>query len=59
MFEDVLLLGPPGAGKTHLPTELGIRTIQNGFSVAFMRAVELIEQLRRDDSNANRKIRPT
>jgi len=55
--ENVLLLGPPGVGKTHLATGLGIRAIQNGFSVAFMSADELIEQLRRDDATANRRIR--
>jgi len=55
--ENVLLLGPPGVGKTHLATGLGIRAIQNGFSVAFTSADELIEQLRRDDATANRRIR--
>ncbi len=55
--DNVLLLGPPGVGKTHLATGLGIRAIQNGFSVAFMSADELIEQLRRDDATANRRIR--
>lgn len=55
--DNVLLLGPPGVGKTHLATGLGIRAIQNGFSVAFMSADELIEQLRRDDAMANRRTR--
>jgi DNA replication protein DnaC len=55
--ENVLLLGPPGVGKTHLATGLGVRAIQNGFSVAFTSADELIEQLRRDDATANRRIR--
>ena len=55
--ENVLLLGPPGVGKTHLASGLGIRAVQNGFSVAFMSADELIEQLRRDDASANKRIR--
>jgi DNA replication protein DnaC len=55
--ENILLLGPPGVGKTHLGTGLGMRAIQNGFSVAFMSADELIEQLRRDDAAANKRIR--
>jgi DNA replication protein DnaC len=55
--ENVLLLGPPGVGKTHLAMGLGVRAIQNGFSVAFLSADELIEQLRRDDATANRRIR--
>lgn len=55
--ENVLLLGPPGVGKTHLATGLGIRAIQNGFSVSFQSADELVEQLRRDDASANRRPR--
>ena len=55
--DNVLLLGPPGVGKTHLATGLGARAIQNGFSVAFLSADELIEQLRRDDASANRRLR--
>jgi DNA replication protein DnaC len=55
--ENVLLLGPPGVGKTHLATGLGIRAIENGFSVSFMSADQLVEQLRRDDAAANRRIR--
>ncbi|RMF64804.1 MAG: AAA family ATPase [Calditrichaeota bacterium] len=55
--ENILLLGPPGVGKTHLATGLGIRAVQNGFSVAFLSADELIDQLRRDHAAANRRIR--
>jgi len=55
--ENILLLGPPGVGKTHLATGLGIRAVQNGFSVAFLSADELINQLRRDHAAANRRIR--
>ncbi len=55
--ENVLLLGPPGVGKTHLATGLGIKAIQNGFSVAFMSADELIENLRRDDANPHRRTK--
>jgi DNA replication protein DnaC len=49
--ENVLLLGPPGVGKTHLAAALGVKAIQNGFSVAFMTADDLMELLRKDDGN--------
>src|SRR5690625_4970249 len=53
--ENVLFLGPPGVGKSHLAQGLGIRAIQNGFSVTFTSADNLIERMRRDEQNPNRK----
>ena len=47
--ENVLLLGPPGVGKTHLAVGLGIKAVSSGFSVSFLSADQLIEQLGRDD----------
>lgn len=55
--ENVLLLGPPGVGKTHLAEGLGIKAVQNGFSVAFISADELVDQLRRDDASGRRTRR--
>ncbi len=55
--ENVLLLGPPGVGKTHLAMGLGMRAIRNGFSGLFLPADELIEQLRRDEAAGRRRIR--
>jgi DNA replication protein DnaC len=48
--ENVLFLGPPGVGKSHLAQGLAIRAIQQGFSVAFTTADALIDNLRRDDN---------
>lgn len=43
---NVLLLGPPGVGKTHLAVALGLRAIEQGHGVYFVRAHELLEDLR-------------
>jgi DNA replication protein DnaC len=43
--ENVLFLGPPGTGKTHLAISLGVRAISQGVSVSF---VGLADQLHRD-----------
>ena len=53
--ENVLFLGPPGVGKSHLAQGLGIRAIQNGFSVTFTTADHLIEKMRKDEENPNRR----
>jgi len=56
--ENVLLLGDPGLGKSHLGAAIGVKCIENGFSVAYVTADELLEMLRRDEEqNRRRQLR--
>lgn len=43
--ENVLLLGPPGVGKTHLAVALGIKACEHGHRVLFTSAMGLITTL--------------
>lgn len=40
--DNVVFLGPPGAGKTHLSIGLGIRACQTGHPVAFATAAQWV-----------------
>ncbi|MFB7599809.1 ATP-binding protein [Streptomyces sp. NPDC056160] len=43
--ENVVFLGPPGTGKTHLAIGLGVRACQAGHRVAFATAAEWVDRL--------------
>lgn len=43
--ENVVLLGPPGIGKTHIAIALGIKAAQSGYSVLFDTATNWISRL--------------
>jgi DNA replication protein DnaC len=44
--ENIVFLGPPGVGKTHLAIGLGCTAIEAGFQVLFINASVLIERLK-------------
>src|SRR5258705_9723322 len=43
--ENVVLLGPPGVGKTHLAVGLGLKAIESGYRVLFTTAAGMIGTL--------------
>jgi DNA replication protein DnaC len=43
--DNVIMLGPPGVGKTHLAVSLGLKAIEAGYRVLFTTAASLIEKL--------------
>jgi DNA replication protein DnaC len=49
--ENVLMLGPPGVGKTHLAVALGRSMVEVGHSVHFTSATALIGALAKAESN--------
>lgn len=53
--EGVFLLGPPGVGKSHLAVALGIQAIQNGYSVRYISAFDMAEDLAESALLQNRK----
>ena len=55
--ETLLIQGPPGVGKTHLAIALGIKAVENGFSVLFQRLEELIAALKQDANLPPAKLR--
>ncbi len=56
---NLLLLGPPGVGKTHLAVALALRSIENGYGAYFVRDYDLMEDPRkaRAEGRLDRRMR--
>jgi DNA replication protein DnaC len=46
--ENIIFLGPPGVGKTHLAVSLALKACQAGISIYFTTMSDLIEKLKSD-----------
>src|SRR5437016_3379971 len=42
---NLLLFGPPGGGKSHLASAIGLALIENGWKVLFTRTSDLVQKL--------------
>lgn len=49
---DLLFIGPPGLGKSHLAQAIGYQAIKAGFRVAYCSIFDLVRQLQADQSPA-------
>lgn len=53
-WANVVILGPPGVGKTHLAVALAVKAIQAGKSAYFTTMADLIVKLKQDDQSGRR-----
>ena len=42
---NLLLFGPPGGGKSHLASAIGLALVENGWKVLFTRTTDLVQKL--------------
>jgi DNA replication protein DnaC len=57
--ENLVFIGPPGVGKTHLAIGIGQKAVQAGYKVLFRTALELIEELELAEMKGELKKRLT
>ena len=53
--EDILLMGPPGVGKSHLAIALGVCAIKDGLSAIYRSTFDLVGELREAEAIGTQK----
>ncbi len=53
--QNVLFIGPPGVGKSHLAIALGIAAIHNGYTVLYKNAFDLVQEMSELETPAARR----
>jgi len=53
--QNVLLIGPPGVGKSHLAIALGVAAIHNGYTALYKNAFDLVAEMAEAESPRSRK----
>jgi DNA replication protein DnaC len=43
--DNILVFGPPGVGKSHLSSAIGLALVENGYRVLFTRTTDLVQKL--------------
>jgi len=56
--ENVIFLGPPGVGKTHLAVALAVKACRAGITICFISMADLIVSLKRDHSYPGTRRKP-
>lgn len=56
---NVIFIGPPGVGKTHLAISIGIEAVSAGYKVLFKSALDLVEELELAEMKGELKKRLT
>ncbi|KXB96803.1 MAG: ATP-binding protein [Chlorobi bacterium NICIL-2] len=54
---NLLFLGPPGVGKTHLAIGLGVEALNQGYSVSFVTMDQLLHLLKTQEISRNAQLR--
>lgn len=55
--ENIIFIGPPGVGKSHIATSIGVKACEAGKKVLYVTASELIDDLFRAYENGTLKIK--
>ena len=55
--ENVIFLGPPGVGKTHLAIALGMEAIRGGFMAYYLSAAQLVQDLKKAEQQDRLEVK--